>query len=66
MLIKTNGPLKMYIARAYSRNLGQCLILAKKGTFYEKITLFIEKRAPKFHTRSTPLFNPFFKCFASK
>ena len=29
--------------RAYSRNLGKCSILARKGTFYEKRALFLKK-----------------------
>ena len=48
--------------RAYSRNLGQRSILVRKGTFYEKRTLFLKKGHQKCH----PLFNPFSKCFASK
>ena len=42
--------------RAYYRNLGQHLILARKGTFFEK----------KYAKYFTPLFNPFLKYFISK
>ena len=41
--------------RAYSRNLGQSSILARKG--------FMEKGHQKFHP--PPFLNPLFKCFAS-
>ena len=47
----------MQASQTYSRNLGQCSILARKGTLFEK-------GAPKI---SPPgLFNPFSKCFAPK
>ena len=47
--------------RAYSRNLGQRSILARKDTFFEK-------RTPKIllHPPPPPPFSPFFKCFPSK
>ena len=35
------------ISMAYSRNLGQRSIFARKETFYGKMALFFEKRAPK-------------------
>ena len=35
------------IYRAYSTNLGQRSIMARKGTFYEKRALFLKRRAPK-------------------
>ena len=35
--------------RAYSRNLVQHSILARKGTFLLKRALFFKKKAPKFH-----------------
>ena len=66
-MIHKIGTVKLLIGnilpRAYSRNFGQRSILTRKGTFYEKRTLFLKKGHQKLHS---PPLNPFSKCFASK
>ena len=54
--------LESSVLRAYSRNLGQRLILARKDNFFKK------KGTKHFTTTPPPpsFNNPFSKCFASK
>ena len=52
--------------RAYSRNLGQHSVLARKGTFYEETALFFKKRhfKKKKAPECLPLFSiPFLSVF---
>ena len=50
------------IHKAYSRNLGQCLILARKDTFLLKKSIFVKKGHKNISPQKGPAFNSQTQC----